>query len=276
MRSFPEPGSRPPAFWDGLGRIVHRFGPVNRALLQRRDELQAKIDDWHRNKSRTPVRSGRLQGVPERDRLSRARRPGLRGRHRECRRRNRHDRRPAARGAGDECALCAQCRQCALGLALRRALRHRRDPETTAPTAAKATIRSAASKVIAWARDFLDQRAPLASGSHATRPRYAVGDGSARGHARRPAPRPALRRARAIRGYRGRCRTRPTPCCCVNNGLHIEIVIDRTPPDRPRRSRPALPTSCSNPRSRPSWTAKIRSPPSMPRTRSAAIATGSA
>ena len=37
-------------------------------------------------------------------------------------------RRAAARRAGDECPLCAERRQCALGQPLRRALRHRRDP----------------------------------------------------------------------------------------------------------------------------------------------------
>ncbi len=36
--------------------------------------------------------------------------------------------RAATRRAGVERALCAQCRQCALGVALRCALRHRRDP----------------------------------------------------------------------------------------------------------------------------------------------------
>jgi malate synthase len=36
------------AFWAGLAGIMDRFAPVNRALLVARDELQAKLDDWHR------------------------------------------------------------------------------------------------------------------------------------------------------------------------------------------------------------------------------------
>jgi malate synthase len=35
------------AFWSGLADLLRRFGPRNLALLDRRDELQAKIDRWH-------------------------------------------------------------------------------------------------------------------------------------------------------------------------------------------------------------------------------------
>ena len=35
------------AFWDALSALVHDFGPRNRALLQKREDLQSKIDAWH-------------------------------------------------------------------------------------------------------------------------------------------------------------------------------------------------------------------------------------
>jgi malate synthase len=35
-------------FWDGLGGLVRALGPRNRALLAKRDALQAQIDNWHR------------------------------------------------------------------------------------------------------------------------------------------------------------------------------------------------------------------------------------
>jgi len=44
----PGTGIAPEDFWRSLAAIVAELGPRNRALLQRRDELQARIDDWHR------------------------------------------------------------------------------------------------------------------------------------------------------------------------------------------------------------------------------------
>ena len=36
------------ALWQGLADVLSRFAPVNRALLNKRDVLQAKLDDWHK------------------------------------------------------------------------------------------------------------------------------------------------------------------------------------------------------------------------------------
>ena len=35
-------------FWSGMAAIVHDLTPVNRALLEHRESLQLRIDDWHR------------------------------------------------------------------------------------------------------------------------------------------------------------------------------------------------------------------------------------
>jgi malate synthase len=44
----PGSGVDPESFWGALGAIVGDLGPLNQRLLERRDALQAKIDEWHR------------------------------------------------------------------------------------------------------------------------------------------------------------------------------------------------------------------------------------
>ena len=51
----PGTGVEPDAFWTALGRIAADLGPGNRALLQERDAIQAKIDAWHRSRKGLPL-----------------------------------------------------------------------------------------------------------------------------------------------------------------------------------------------------------------------------
>jgi malate synthase len=50
------PGTGVPeaGFWTRLDRIIHDLSPKNRALLAKRDILQARIDDWHRARKGKP------------------------------------------------------------------------------------------------------------------------------------------------------------------------------------------------------------------------------
>ncbi len=54
----PGTGIDPDVFWGALGGIVRDLGPKNRRLLDRRDALQAKIDEWHRQRRGRPVAEG--------------------------------------------------------------------------------------------------------------------------------------------------------------------------------------------------------------------------
>lgn len=45
--ALPGTGVDPEVFWSGFSELVHTFGPRNKALLDKRAQLQSKIDDWH-------------------------------------------------------------------------------------------------------------------------------------------------------------------------------------------------------------------------------------
>jgi malate synthase len=35
-------------FWNNFGNIVHELAPINKKLIQKREDIQKKIDDWHK------------------------------------------------------------------------------------------------------------------------------------------------------------------------------------------------------------------------------------
>ena len=45
--ALPDTGVASDVFWAGLSKLVHELGPKNRALLQKREDIQSQIDAWH-------------------------------------------------------------------------------------------------------------------------------------------------------------------------------------------------------------------------------------
>ena len=82
--------------------------------------------------------------------------------------------------------------------------------------------------MIAWARHFLDEAVPLASGSHADVSTYAINAGVLSATLR-DGKTTGLADPKKLCGYRGRPEA-PEVILLVNNGLHIEMVIDRARP----------------------------------------------
>ncbi|HEY0219439.1 MAG TPA: malate synthase G, partial [Afipia sp.] len=52
--AIPGTGITSAQFWGGLAALLKDLAPVNKALLDKRDALQAKIDDWHRGNKGKP------------------------------------------------------------------------------------------------------------------------------------------------------------------------------------------------------------------------------
>ena len=53
--ALPGTGIAETAFWTRLDSLVHGLAPKNRALLKKRDKMQAKIDAWHLARSQRKV-----------------------------------------------------------------------------------------------------------------------------------------------------------------------------------------------------------------------------
>ena len=51
---IPGTGISSDQFWASFEKLVTELGPRNKALLAKRDELQAKIDEWHLSRQDQP------------------------------------------------------------------------------------------------------------------------------------------------------------------------------------------------------------------------------
>lgn len=54
QEALPGTGLEPAAFWEGLEALVRDLAPRNRELLARRDEIQERLDTWHRENPGRP------------------------------------------------------------------------------------------------------------------------------------------------------------------------------------------------------------------------------
>ena len=187
---------------------------------------------------------------------------------------DRRDRRPAAGGARHRAAVRAERRQRPVGLALRRALRHRRLPLDHELERGYDERRGA--QVIAEADQLLDELFPLADGQPRRRHRLPRAR-TARSSSRRRAGAPAWPTPAQFAGYRAADGRRAAQAVLLRrNGLHVELTID--PEHRVGRQHHAgcRRRRCSSRRSPRSSTSRTRSPRSTAPDKAAPTAPGSA
>ncbi len=220
---LPGTGIAPAAFWSGLERILLDLAPKNRALLDKRDAIQAQIDRWHRERRGKPFDAAEyktfLAGIGYLVAIG----PDFSIDTQKV-----DD--EIARLAGPQLVVPVTNARYALNAANARwgslydAL-YGTDAIPGRENAKPGYDPARGAQVIAWARKFLDDGAPLTSGSHADASGYTVEAGklvvSLKGGTTA-----GLKEAEQFAGYTGEA-TAPKSVLLVNHGLHIEIVIDR-------------------------------------------------
>jgi malate synthase len=225
--AMPGTGIEERPFWSGFAGLIRALAPRNAALLRRRDELQHDIDIWHR---RHPgalfdraaykahlIKIGYL--LPEKEPF------GIDTAHVDP---------EIAHIAGPQLVVPASNARYALNAANARwgslydalygtdVIPHA-GPGGTAQPGPYDPQRGA--KVIAFARDFLDQNFALNGSSHRDAVHYRIAAGGLDVQLKSGAV-TRLEHPAAFRGFRG-SHDLPEVLVFVHHGLHVEVHIDR-------------------------------------------------
>ena len=225
---LPGTGVDAAAFWKGFDAIVAELAPRNIALLAERDRLQAELDTWHKANPGPITNMVAYRGflenigylVPQ---------PA--------------DVKATTANVDDELAVQAGPQLVVPILNARYALNAANArwgslydalygtdviPETDGAEKGKGYNPVRGAKVIAFARQVLDDTAPLASGSHKDATGYRIEGGQlvvslANGSTT------GLKDASQLKGYQGDAAA-PSSVLLQHNGLHLDIQIDRSTP----------------------------------------------
>lgn len=218
--ALPGTGVQAEAFWDGLSRLLNDFGPRNAALLKERDDLQAKIDDWHRERRDQPHDHFTYKAFLEEIGY-------LKDEGEEFQIETANTDPEIATVPGPQLVVPITNARYALNAANARwgslydGL-YGTDAIGSKPPAGGYN-RGRGARVVAWTRVFLDQAFPVDGTSHADARRYHIKGGDLLID-----DMPLMQPEKFI-GYRGHPRA-PEAVVLRNNGLHVELIFDRTHP----------------------------------------------
>jgi len=224
--ALPGTGVSSQQFWSALDAILHDLAPRNRELLAKRDALQAKIDEYYRARRGQPADlagyKAFLQEIgyllpegPDFTVTTSNVDPEI------------------STTAGPQLVVPVMNARYALNAANARwGSLYDALYGTDAIPDADGAERGAGynpkrgEKVIAYARGVLDRAAPLAEGSHAESTGYAIEGGALR-VTLKDGRTVALAQPETFAGFTGDAAA-PTGVLLANNGLHLEIRIDRS------------------------------------------------
>ncbi|MBQ0776189.1 MAG: malate synthase G, partial [Pseudomonas sp.] len=226
QQAIPGSGVDAAAFWAGFETLINDLAPKNKALLAKRDALQAKIDAWHQGRNGQPHNAAEYKAflleigylLPEPDDFQAT---------------TANVDEEIARMAGPQLVVPVMNARFALNAANARwgslydAL-YGTDAISEADGASKGPgyneIRG--NKVIAFARAFLDEAAPLAKGSHVDSSAYVIKDGQL-AVTLQDGSETGLKDSAQFIGFIGQAE-QPQGVLLKHNGLHFEIQIDPT------------------------------------------------
>ncbi len=225
---LPGTGVEPDAFWKGFDAVVHELAPKNAALLAERDRLQLELDRWHAAHP-GPINDmpayrkfleeiGYIVPVPA-----------------EVRATTTNVDNELALQAGPQLVVPVLNARYALNAANARwgslydAL-YGTDviPETEGFEKTRGYNPARGAKVIAYARNMLDQAVPLAGASHTDAAFYAVIGGKLQVTLKNGQT-TALADPAQLVGYQGQADA-PSSVLLRHNGVHLDIRIDRNTP----------------------------------------------
>ena len=223
--ALPGSGLDSETYWKNFEQVVVDLSPKNKALLAKRDDIQAKIDEWHRNNK---FELGAYKAflteigylVPEVE-----------------------DFQISTENVDEEIALLAgaqlvvpvrNARYCLNAANARWGSLYDAlygfdvIPEDGGAEKGKGYNPVRGDKVIAFAKNFLNEIFPLANGSHADATKYAV-EGKKLVVTLKDGSTSTLAKEAQFVGFNGE-ESAPTEIVLLNNGLHVVIEIDANSP----------------------------------------------